>query len=75
MNVQIDRSSCISCGACWNTCPRLFSQNPCDGFAEIVFRFRFGTSRADGVVPGHLVACAREASKLCPPGIIAVQEF
>jgi ferredoxin len=72
MHVTIDRSSCISCGACWNTCPEIFYQNPCDSFSEIAETFRFNNDRAAGFVPEERASCAREAAQLCPVGIIMV---
>jgi ferredoxin len=72
MNVIIDRSACVSCGACWNTCPELFDQNPCDLFSQIVDKYRFSCDRAEGIVPEDLVNCALEAADLCPVRIIQV---
>ena len=74
MHVTIDRSYCLSCGACWNSCPEVFYQNPCDGFAEIAEPFRFSNDRADGFIPEDLGACAREAAGLCPAGIITTED-
>jgi len=74
MHVTIDRSSCISCGACWNICPGIFYQNPCDGFSEIVEEFRFSNDRAEGLVPDDYGECAREAADLCPEAIITVED-
>ncbi|MFA4877775.1 MAG: ferredoxin [Methanoregula sp.] len=74
MQVIIDRSLCVSCGACWNICPDVFWQNPCDGFSEIAEEFRFGNDRAEGFIQEDLMACAREAAHLCPVEIIAVRD-
>jgi len=74
MYVKIGRGACVSCGACWNTCPEVFDQNPCDEYAELVDAYRFGGSRAEGEVPEELAACAREAAELCPVEIIQVGE-
>ena len=74
MHVTIDRSYCLSCGACWNSCAEVFYQNPCDGFAEIVEPFRFNNDRADGFIPEDLGACAREAAGLCPAEIITIED-
>jgi ferredoxin len=73
MYVTIDRSSCISCGACWNICPEVFCQNPCDGFSEMAGEFRSGNDRAEGFVPESLVSCARDAEQLCPVRIIVIE--
>ncbi len=72
MNVTIDRMECVSCGACWNTCPALFEQNPCDSLSQIAEAFRFSGDRAEGVIPEDLVLCAREVVNLCPVAIIAL---
>jgi ferredoxin len=74
MYVKIERGSCVSCGACWNTCPEIFDQNPCDEYAELVEAYRFSGNRAEGEVPEELAACAREAAGLCPVEIITVGE-
>lgn len=72
MNVIIDRSACVSCGACWNTCPELFDQNPCDLFSQVVEEYQFNGDRAEGVVPDALLQCAWEAADLCPVQIIQI---
>jgi ferredoxin len=74
MYVKIERGACVSCGACWNTCPEIFDQNPCDGYSELVEEYRFCGSRAEGEVPEELAACAREAAYLCPVEVIEVEE-
>lgn len=74
MHITIDRSSCISCGACWNNCPEIFDQNPCDGLSEIVDELRFNNDRAGGFVPDDSFECAREAANLCPVEIITIEE-
>ncbi|MEI7857789.1 MAG: ferredoxin [Methanomicrobiales archaeon] len=72
MNVTIDRMECVCCGACWNICPDLFEQNPCDSLSQIAEPFRFCGDRAEGTVPVDLVVCAREAVNLCPVQIITL---
>jgi ferredoxin len=72
MNVIIDRMECVSCGACWNTCPDLFEQNPCDSLSQIVEQFRFCGDRAEGNIPENQIGCAREAVNLCPVQIITL---
>src|SRR5512138_2049406 len=62
MYVRIERCSCVKCGACWNTCPEIFDQNPCDEFSELVEAYRFCGNRAEGEVPEECAACAREAA-------------
>jgi len=72
MNVSIDRGGCVSCGACWNTCPEIFGQNPCDSYSEIVEEYRFSCNRAEGIVPDCLGCCAQEAAALCPVNVIRI---
>jgi ferredoxin len=74
MYVKIERCSCVRCGACWNICPEIFDQNPCDEYSELVEAYRFCGSRAEGGVPEELAACAREAASLCPAEVITVGE-
>ena len=74
MNVTIDRMECVSCGACWNTCPDLFEQNPCDSLSQITELFRFSGDRAEGNIPENQVLCAREAVNLCPVHIITISQ-
>ncbi|HSA38011.1 MAG TPA: ferredoxin [Methanoregula sp.] len=74
MYVIIGRDSCVSCGACWNICPEVFCQNPCDEYSELVEAYRFCGSRAEGEVPDELSSCAREAASLCPLEIITIRE-
>ncbi len=74
MHVKIERYSCVSCGACWNTCPEIFDQNPCDEHSELVEVYRFCGSRSEGEVPYELAPCAWEAAYLCPVEIITVDE-
>ena len=70
MHITIDRSFCVSCGACWNTCPEVFEQNHCDSFSQLVEAYRFNCDRSEGEVTEDLVSCAREAAQLCPVEII-----
>jgi len=72
MNVTIDRMECVSCGACWNTCPDLFEQNPCDFLSQIAEPLRFCGDRAEGSLPENQIRCAREAVNLCPVQIITI---
>ena len=74
MYVKIERGSCVSCGACWNTCLAIFDQNPCDEYSKLVEALRFCGNRAEGEVPEGLVACAREAAYLCPVEVITVED-
>ena len=71
MHVTIDRSACISCGACWNICPEIFRQNPCDLFSQVVEAYQFCGDRAEGIAPADLVQCVQQAAELCPVEIIS----
>jgi ferredoxin len=74
MNVTIDRMDCVSCGACWNICPDLFEQNPCDSFSQIAEPFRFCGDRSEGTVPEDQISCAWEAVNLCPVQVITISQ-
>lgn len=74
MYVRIERCSCVKCGACWNICPEVFDQNPCDEYSELVEAHRFCGNRAEGEVPEDLLPCAQEAAHLCPVDIISVDD-
>jgi len=72
MMVTIDRMECVICGACWNTCPDIFEQNPCDSLSQIAEPFRFCGNRAEGNIPENLVPFVREVVNLCPVQIITI---
>lgn len=74
MNVTIDRTSCVSCGTCWDACPDLFEQDPADSFSRVREPFRSGSDIATGIPPAEIEACAREAADLCPVQIIRITE-
>jgi ferredoxin len=74
MNITIDRMECVSCGACWNICPYIFEQNPCDSLSQIVEEFRFCSDRAEGNIPEHVRACVFEAVNVCPVQIITISQ-
>ena len=74
MKVIIERATCVSCGSCWETCPGLFEQDPDDSFSRIIEKYRANGNMAEGTPAEDLVACAREASDLCPVQIISIQE-
>lgn len=72
MNVSINRSLCVSCGSCWDTCPGFFEQDPDDSFSRIIGKYRAGGNTAEGLPPEELEGCARDAADLCPVQIITV---
>ena len=62
MKAKIDRSGCISCGLCIETCPEVFRLAD-DGLAEVV--------QED--VPKELEGKASEAQENCPVSVISVE--
>ncbi len=74
MMVTIDRMECVICGACWNTCPDIFEQNPCDSLSQIAEPFRFCGNRAEGNIPENQVPSVREVVNLCPVQIITISQ-
>jgi len=73
MMVKIDRSTCVSCGSCWETCPGLFEEDPDDSFSRIVKEYRAGDNVAEGVPSKDLEPCARDAADLCPVQVITIE--
>jgi ferredoxin len=73
MNVINDRTTCVSCGSCWDTCPALFEQDPEDSFSRIVEQYRLNGNRAEGTPPLDLEPCARDAADLCQVQIIRIE--
>lgn len=63
MKAMLDRSGCISCGLCAETCPEVFRMGD-DGVAEVY--------QED--VPKNAEATAVEAQDGCPVSVITVQE-
>ena len=62
MKAKIDRSGCISCGLCIETCPEVFRLAD-DGLAEVI--------KED--VPKELEDKAVEAQEGCPASVISVE--
>ncbi len=62
MNAAIDRSGCIGCGLCVDTCPGVFRM-AADGLAEVITE----------TVPGELQDSAVEAAEGCPVSVITVE--
>lgn len=60
MKVVIDRSGCIGCGLCAETCPEVFRMGD-DGLAEVCAKL--DTSVED---------CAAEARDNCPVSVISL---
>ena len=72
--VTIKREECISCGACWSTCPEVFEENEEDGLSQIVEAYRISGNIAEGLVPEALGNCVQEAADGCPVEVILVEE-
>ncbi len=62
MKATLDRSGCISCGMCADTCPEVFRMAE-DGVAEVY--------RED--VPPEAEESAVEAQEGCPVSVITVE--
>lgn len=62
MKAVIDRSGCIACGLCIETCPEVF-QMADDGLAEVI---------AD-TVPQDAEGRAVESQENCPVSVITVE--
>jgi ferredoxin len=74
MKVLIDRSTCVSCGSCWETCPEFFEQNLEDSFSQIIEKYRSCGNIAEGNPPCESEACAQDAADLCPVAIISIEK-
>ncbi|VVB92325.1 Ferredoxin [uncultured archaeon] len=70
LSISIDRDGCISCGACWNTCPEFFEQNPDDTHSQVIKKYRTGIGR--GEAPEQLGDLIRRAVQLCPVQVIHI---
>ena len=62
MNAEVDKNTCIGCGACPATCPEVFKMDD-DGLA----------SAYTNPVPSELEDSAKEAEDGCPVDAITVQ--
>lgn len=62
MKAVIDRSGCIGCGLCADTCPEVFAM-AADGLAEVIAE----------VVPQDSEGAASEAAEGCPVSVITVE--
>ncbi|HHY52563.1 MAG TPA: ferredoxin [Clostridiales bacterium] len=61
MKAVIDRSGCIGCGLCAETCPEVFHMAD-DGLAEVI-----------GEVTPENEDAAREAAENCPVSVISIE--
>jgi len=62
MKATIDRSGCIGCGLCADTCPQVFVMAD-DGLAEVISE----------TVPADAQDSAVEAAEGCPVSVIKVE--
>lgn len=62
MKATLDRSGCISCGICPETCPEVFRMGD-DGIAEVY----------QENVPQEAEESAVEAQETCPVSVISVE--
>lgn len=74
MKVIIDREECISCGACYTSCPEVFEESEGDLYSQIVKEYRLGGDLARGEVPENLRDCVEDAVYGCPVEIIHTDE-
>ena len=72
--VHIDRDECISCAACWATCPEFFEENPDDGLSQVVEGYWVDNDPGEGKAPEGLRDCVEDAANGCPVEIIHVEE-
>lgn len=72
MKVTIDRDGCISCGACYAECPKVFEENGDDGWSQVTEPYRVDGNIAAGEVPNDLGSCATAGADACPVSIIHI---
>ena len=71
VKVVIDRDGCISCGACWESCPEFFEENQDDSFSQVVEKYRSG-GLGEGEAPDDLIDSVIKASEDCPAQVIHI---
>lgn len=73
MKVTIDREGCISCAACWTTCPDFFEENPEDGRSQVMAAYRSEGKLGEGTAPQDHEACVSTAAEGCPVQVIHIE--
>lgn len=68
-DVKIDQDTCIGCGMCESTCPKIFQLNN-EGKSTIVKKFR-KKEEDRGEIPDD-IGCLEDAEDNCPVSAIAV---
>ncbi len=71
MIVKIEQDECIECGACEQTCSKLFVVENGQK-ASIVEKYRKNTPDI-GEVPDELVSCVNDAVIACPVQVISIE--
>jgi ferredoxin len=74
VRVRIEREGCVSCTACWTTCPDVFEENPEDTKSQITERYRVKGDPALGDVEDDQIDCVIESADLCPTQVIHVED-
>jgi ferredoxin len=72
VSVTIDRDGCISCGACWSSCPEVYAENEDDGLSQITSEYQTNGDLGQGEVPEDLEDCAVDGADSCPVEVIHV---
>jgi ferredoxin len=72
VSVTIDRDGCISCGACWSSCPEVYVENEDDGLSSIQPEYQTNGDLGEGEVPDELGDCATDGADSCPVEVIHV---
>ena len=61
MNFNVDKDTCIGCGACINTCEEVFDYDD-DGLAKVI---------SNNITDENIIDSATDAMNNCPVGAIS----
>lgn len=64
-SISIDRDECISCGACWSTCPEVYEEDD-EGLSQVVQAHQVDGDPSRGEVSSDLEDCASDGADSCP---------